>query len=161
MTRKYIYSFLLLTLLSVDKPVMAQQDNALRSFRLSFMKHLNYPQNMLDSCIATATILRISKVKSQLSFTLSDSASELFKQEFTRVVGKLNTDELRLSLSNCKDDFSILIPVYYTFENNYCTSAINVSLLSSSFSRFNGQFYTGNCKVVEPIVVRSSKPIIN
>lgn len=159
--KKIIFIFLLLTAISIDKPVYAQTKDPFQDFKLSFMKHFNYPRIMRDSCIATATIIQISKIKGQLSITLSDSANELFKQEFSRVSSKLNTENIKQIWDYKIERYSILIPVYYTFDVDYCRSRIDVSKLASCFSSFNGQFYTGNCKLSDPIVIRMSKPIVN
>lgn len=161
MMKKLILVILLFTAISIDKAVLAQTEDPFWDFKLSFMKHFNYPRIMRDSCVSTATIIQISKNKGQLSIAISESANDLFKQEFNRVINKLNTDYIKQILDNSKEGYSILIPAYFTFDADYCTSQIDVSMLASLFSRFNSQFYTGNCKLIDPIVIRMSKYVVN
>ncbi len=159
--RKLIFIFLLLTVLSVDKTVLAQQEDPFKAFKLSFMKSFNYPRIMRDSCIATTTIIKISKTKNQLSIVLSDSTNESFKQDFNKIINKLNTYYLQQILDRKIKGYSILIPVYYVFNADYCTNQVDISIFSSSFTRFNGQIYNGDCMLLEPIVIYLSKPIVN
>lgn len=159
--RKSIYILLCLTVISIKKPVLAQQEDRFKSFRLSFMKHFNYPRVMRDSCITTATMIQISMVKNQLSITLSDSANEVFKQEFDQVITKLETISVKQTINKYKNGHSILIPVYFSFYDDYCGTQNENSTLPASFSRFNGQFYNGTCDLLEPIIVRITKPLVN
>lgn len=160
--RKLIFIFLVLTAILVNKSVLAQtEDSSFKDFKLSFMKHFNYPRIMRDSCTATSTVIKVSQIKNNLSITLSDSANELFKQEFSKVSNKLDTLNLKKILEISKGNTSILIPVYFTFDTNYCDNKVNNTLLPISFSRFDGKFYIGNCKLSEPIIIRLTKPVVN
>ena len=161
MMKRVIYINIVLTVLTFNNTVSAQQRDAIGTFKLSFMKVFNYPQLMRDSCISTAAIIRITKVKTRLCITLSDSANELFKQELEKVSSKLNTSGIVKMLKNSKKDNCILIPVYFSLDADYCTNQISISVLASKYNRFNGQYFTGNCIISEPIIVRISRPIIN
>ncbi|MEY3679386.1 MAG: hypothetical protein RI924_1527 [Bacteroidota bacterium] len=159
--KKLIYLCSFLTAIGINKSLFAQQKDAFRDFKLSFMKEVNYPRSLRDSCITTATIIRITKINAQLSITLSDSATQPFKEEFNKVVGRLNTNSLRRVLDSSKATHSIIIPLYFTFDTDYCASSVNIAAYASTFNRFNGEYETGECNLLEPIIVRLSKPIIN
>lgn len=102
-------------------------DSLVQQFQGSLVANLNYPQFLLDRCMATITVVKVeidAKGKVQ-SITLSDSADPTFNMEFIFVVDKLDKAALeRLAQIRRLTSTTLLMPIYFSIATSKCTSPV-------------------------------------
>ena len=141
--------------------LFAQTDES--RFKLSVLKNIKYPEFLRNSCTPTLSniLIIISKDGKIESIQVSDSADLLFKSEFDRIKGHLDTNGSKLAIKRHKlSGLAIMVPVFYVFGTEYCTNNIgNSGLSDTTYYMFNGKPFIGLTMNLNPIISIMQKPV--
>ena len=132
-------------------------DNLVHQFQGSLVAHLNYPEFLLDRCMATITVVKAevdAKGKVQ-SITLSDSADPTFNMEFIFIVDKLDKAALeKLAQIRRLTNTTLLMPVYYSVATSKCSSPIIDPEKLTSLYKFNKEHLRTNAIILPTLLTR-------
>ena len=141
--------------------VSAQNSNS--EFQRDFLKKFHYPEVLKNSCTATFAnlLIDISDDGSIEDVIISDSAPQVFKEEFSRIKDKLNFDLIKSVIieKNLKGA-DIIIPIFYVYSSDYCVNSFDaVGYLESSYFKFNSKVLQKPVYNLNPIIGLMYKPM--
>jgi hypothetical protein len=150
----------LLAIICTDKAL--GQSNGLE-FQNDFLKKFHYPEALKNSCTATFAnlLIEIADDGAIKDVIVSDSAPQLFKDEFKRMKSTLNLDLIRSLV--IKKEFKgsfILIPLFYVYGSDYCVNSFdNAGYLGENYNRFDGKELQKLAYILKPIMGFMYKPM--
>lgn len=158
-----VVRFALLTtfsLLLIFGRASAQKDEF--EFQKNFIRNLKYPTELKNSCIPTFTniLIEISEKGLVNKILISDSAPKSFIEQFNIIKSKLDLTLLNPAIrANKLKKCNIIIPVFYLYENNYCSpSTDQLSYINDNYFIFNGKPLNQLSVNLKPVIVRLYKP---
>jgi len=132
-------------------------------FQNDFLKKFHYPEALKNSCTATFAnlLIEIADDGSIQNTSISDSAPQLFKDEFKRMKSTLNLDLIRSVIikKEIKGSF-ILIPLFYVYGSDYCVNSFdNAAYLGENYYKFDGKELQKPAYILKPIMGFMYKPM--
>jgi hypothetical protein len=119
-----IKNILIASMIIFCNRVGAQNNDS--KFQRDFLKKFHYPEILKNSCTATFAnlLIDISDDGTIDSFIVSDSAPQVFKDEFNRIKGALNIDFIKsLIIEKNLKSSAIIIPLFYVYSSEYCVNS--------------------------------------
>jgi hypothetical protein len=159
--RKISKQIMLMVLILFINSIKVFSQNEDNEFQINFIKTIHYPEYLKNSCTPVFANLLIDVSEKGLirDLLISDSAPQIFKDEFENEKKKLNIQLLEKiiaarNLKNC----GILIPIFYVYGQDYCTNSF-ADFISNKYLTFESRAYTKLTISLEPIFLNFYRPV--
>ncbi|WDF55558.1 hypothetical protein [Mucilaginibacter sp. KACC 22063] len=130
-------------------------------FQKNFVKTFKYPDALKQSCVSTYTniLIEMGDGGKVVSLSVSDSAPQLFKDEFEKIKVSLKFELLNSILKDNKAHYYIL-PVFYVYQSDYCVNSFEApGYLSENYYSFDGHQLNKEAYTLKPIINTLYKPL--
>jgi hypothetical protein len=157
--KKLIYIALFFACVNAYAQSEAQKETS--AFHRNFIAKFTYPRALRNLCVPTFANLKIEVAKdgSVQNIEISDSAPQVFKEQFDEIKSKLNLDLLKpVITANKLKSCNIIIPVFYTCEVDSGNTVERVKQVFNNYFLFKGKPLDKMAFNLEPIAVFMYKP---